>query len=1373
MCNLRKTVLVLIALVYSLFSGQGGAAAQSAVREISEVAARSDLIVHVRAETSNSSWSSVSAGKEIITTTSFRVIEPIVSNGKLPDTFRLEQRGGTIGDTSQYVSTAVLFNPGEECLLFMQQATMQITEGPKGKAILKGERISFENYELPSAGFINAVRESKNKPAILEKFLRNSIPDSYSITPPVTGGKLKSSSTATTSIYTIDGQINDFVGGTDANSDNFYETFTFNIGISGSINPGPDTVYYKIVCPTTGQSWISDNYFILPDTMSEQTNFSFDETVFAGLFAVNTNLDFTVQMWDQTQSILLAEDPVIENEPVKIGIPIPSEVVIYSISPDKASAGTNTTVTITGTGFGSLQGNGKVEFFYKAGHPEIVAPVVSWSDTQVVCYVPIGYVYGYPGSTGSGPVKVNSASGLISNGFPFRVTFGYGGNKWAGTSTGYYINENLNTLTSEGQAIIDAAETWNSLNANFRFLYAGTHSNTTTVTNGKNEILWGTLSTSALAESTLWTVGGFIVECDIMFNVLHNWTTTPGSSPQSIDIQSIAVHELGHWLNLRDLYGTLDASYDVSKIMYGSGQYNQAKRDLQTDDIAGIYWIYGLLPTYSVSGYIKTSASVPVAGVTVAGLPGNPVTNANGFYAAQVGAGWTGTFTPVKTAWYFSPVSLTLNTVTSNRPNQNFTGYALNSDATLSDIRVNGNSIPGFNKNQVSYSIQLPFGTTPVPIVTATPSQPTSSVTIIQAAAIPGIATLQVTAENTTTRLTYTVAFTLGPPSTDAALSDLRVGGTTIAEFSPDITSYSVVLPYGTAIAPAIAATTRFAGASSVITPPPVLPGSAIVEVIAQDGLTRRTYSVNFSLLKNSDATLSGLSVSGEAIPGFQHNILNYNIALPYGTVMVPDVTAQATDPNAAILITPAISLPGQTTVKVTADNGTEFIIYTVSFSLLPPSADAALEDLKVNGVTLSGFDPARTLYDVVLPHGTSDVPVLSFTTRHTRATAIQYPTLTLPGYSSIVVTAQDGLSKTTYTVSFLIAKNYDATLADLSFAGLTLPGFSASRLEYMVRLPFGTTEVPIISARTNDPNSTMVITPAAALPGNTRVKVTAEDGVTTITYVVNFTIETPSADATLASIFVAGHIIAEFTPSRTSYSVTLPYGTTEVPNVAADPANQSATVVVTSAATIPGTTMVVVTAQDGVTKMAYMVNFILAKNNDASLFAVNIGGNELSGFDPAVLFYHYPVLPVTLSAPVTNATPSDPKATVTVIQAASIPDTARIQVVAEDGITRSTYEVLIRYALAGTDDLTRNTSLRAFPNPVNDQLTVKWELPSPDQALISLTDLTGRLMLVRRIVTSASPHTEVFDLSAFDAGVYLLRAVDATRSFTLRILKE
>jgi hypothetical protein len=89
------------------------------------------------------------------------------------------------------------------------------------------------------------------------------------------------------------------------------------------------------------------------------------------------------------------------------------------------------------------------------------------------------------------------------------------------------------------------------------------------------------------------------------------------------------------------------------------------------------------------------------------------------------------------------------------------------SDATLSDLKVDGSTITGFNSGLITYNVELPNGTTIVPQVTsATTTNASATRVITQASALPGTATVVVTSQNATVTKTYSVNFSVvGPPS--------------------------------------------------------------------------------------------------------------------------------------------------------------------------------------------------------------------------------------------------------------------------------------------------------------------------------------------------------------------------------------------------------------------------------------------------------------------------------------------------------------------------------------------------------------------------------------------------------------------------------
>ena len=82
-----------------------------------------------------------------------------------------------------------------------------------------------------------------------------------------------------------------------------------------------------------------------------------------------------------------------------------------------------------------------------------------------------------------------------------------------------------------------------------------------------------------------------------------------------------------------------------------------------------------------------------------------------------------------------------------------------------------------------------------------------------------------------------------------------------------------------------------------------------------------------------------------------------------------------------------------------------------------------------------------------------------------------------------------------------------DTSLSVLTQDGATIAGFTASKTTYDIFLAEGTTIVPTIAATANNPSATAVITAATSIPGTTTIFITAEDGTTTNTVSINFSI--------------------------------------------------------------------------------------------------------------------------------------------------------------------------------------------------------------------------------------------------------------------------
>jgi hypothetical protein len=267
---------------------------------------------------------------------------------------------------------------------------------------------------------------------------------------------------------------------------------------------------------------------------------------------------------------------------------------ISAITPASASAGTGTLITISGSNLGISLGT--PYFYYKNyEYYGCSSCVSSWSDSDVVVNVPVFKASnGYSASAGSGPVYLTSPAGDKSNSFPFSVTFSYGGIKWTGDSPDVEFKVNPDGNDAVLKAVHDAANTWNAVpNKRFTFNFAGTTPAVKIATNQINEIIWADLQYGVIGQTSIRSSRGVITECDIAFNTKFKWSTDAATPNDAMDVHTIALHEMGHWLNLRDLYGNVPGyPSDTDKIMYGYGGNGTQKRNPTLYDDMGMRYIY-------------------------------------------------------------------------------------------------------------------------------------------------------------------------------------------------------------------------------------------------------------------------------------------------------------------------------------------------------------------------------------------------------------------------------------------------------------------------------------------------------------------------------------------------------------------------------------------------------------------------------------------------------------------------------------------------------------------------------------------------------------------------------------------------------------
>ena len=606
---------------------------------------------------------------------------------------------------------------------------------------------------------------------------------------------------------------------------------------------------------------------------------------------------------------------------------------------------------------------------------------------------------------------------------------------------------------------------------------------------------------------------------------------------------------------------------------------------------------------------------------------------------------------------------------------------AASNNARLADIQVNGNNISGFNAYLNTYNVQLPYGTTDIPVVTAAAQDAGATVTITQATSTTGTATIHVAAADGTTTNTYTLHFSVAQLS-DNTLQAIYFDGELVPGFTPTKNNYTISLPLGTTTTPTITWQSAYAdGAQTITLTKNTLDEGAQITVSAPAAPSTRTYKLTYKIEASSYAYLAGISLDGQPIEGFSPEQTNYSFTLPIGTTTLPAITWTQGDPYQTVSITEG-GVDGTTRIVVTAAAGNT-VTYRLTFST-EKSSNNALLGIALDGKPLDGFHPDTLNYTLTLPAGTTTLPVVTYTPGD------EYQTVTLNTSTAtrtvrIVVKAGDGSSRI-YTLTFEIEKSANALLKMIYLDGDSLADFNPERLNYIVALEQDS--IPDITVD-QSPDQKVNITQPNSF-GTARIIVQPEVG-TPIEYTIIFTSASEPAipefaadsfplsnDVSLAAIYVNGELYLE-SPAPQTYTYELPWRTAQVPSVV-PVANSLGQTITISSPGLNQTTTIHVVAEDGITTADYAIAFPVQKSSNTQLELIDIDGITFD-YDPAVREYAINLPYQTKELPAITFTKAEAEQTVELCTA-GLAAPATLYVTAEDGtVDKYTFTFQVAYA--------------------------------------------------------------------------------------------
>jgi len=534
-------------------------------------------------------------------------------------------------------------------------------------------------------------------------------------------------------------------------------------------------------------------------------------------------------------------------------------------------------------------------------------------------------------------------------------------------------------------------------------------------------------------------------------------------------------------------------------------------------------------------------------------------------------------------SYLFANNKVTINVAAENGAQQsytvNFVGQ-ISDNAALQNIEVVGYNI-NFNSQTTEYQVVLPANTKNIPQISFTKQNDVQKV-ILTTSGANGTSIVRVIAQNGVNFTDYKIHFSTLPVVTSHLLSGIFDKNIPINNFATTTFNYTVLVD----------STSKFVFQKEFA-------ADTMNVVYFDDSIKCNTYTITF---KNNNAFLAGIAVNGAPINTFLQNQFVYSIN--WNSDNLPYISVKPAAKGQTITYFWA---ENYIKIKVTAQDGITQNNYIVRFIPNNAQTNSLLEDILIDGVSLIGFVSNQFNYVVNLPDETTQIPVIQ-AIKGEQHQIINITTNGINNTTKISVTAQDGVTQSTYNIIFNSHLSDNAFLTEILINGVLIDGFSPNLLNYDYTFPYNTTSFVVDYTKAHTGQSVAVEN--NGISGVYKINVTSASGDFTNQYIINFDVE-PSPNAYLNGIFVNGILIENFFPELLEYKLILPYGTQNVPSITYVKGDENQIVTQNIAATLSDETLITVTAANG-NQNIYKISFEVTLSNNALLNDVIINGEPL-----------------------------------------------------------------------------------------------------------------------------------------------------------------